>query len=899
MSSLGVSGEREREPARVHPIRVGAPGVAVLALWLVGLSAQAQETAPVEQRQLQALQVEKGPVLDGVLDDEVWKRASFIRDFLQKEPEQGTPASLRTEVAFVYDADALYVGARMFSVSSEDIETVMTRRDESGSAERFIISLDTYRDRRTAYSFAVTAAGVRVDWYHPDDHEYVRDLSFNPVWEARTTQVSDGWIAELRIPFSQLRFDAANEQVWGLNINRFIPRRNEDDFWVVVPRDVTGWSSHFGELSGIRGVAPSHRVELVPYVAGDLQVSSGANPRAGTPFENQRPYSGRVGLDGKVGLGPNLNLDLTVNPDFGQVDADPAQVNLTDFETIVDERRPFFTEGSQLFNNNNTNNNAPAYFYSRRIGAAPRLRASADFVEPPGASPIWGAAKLTGRLSSGLSLGALGAFTGEGSADTYDFATQEQGRVKLDSRTGYGVLRAQQELGKGSTVGATLTTVYRDIGEGEGRTLELTREAYTGGADFRLRLLGGEYIVSGYAGGSLVRGDPAAITRLQRSSARYFQRPDQTYVQLDPQATSMSGYALGAKVVRQSGEHWLWNSSIGVESPGFELNDLGRLGTTDDIDVNLGLTYRETNPGPLLRGYNLSLLGYGNWNHGGVRTVNQFVLSNAVTFLNFWEASLALTYLPRAFSDSLTRGGPLMQTPQGLEAELTLNNNSSGTQLWNVDALGWTYEDGSRGAILTGALTVQPFRNLRLSLEPVASLYTEARQYMATLGEGSAETYGKRYVFGTVLRRELALRLRANLFLTPDLSLEAYAEPFASSGVYSELGELARARGRLLRNYGEDGTSISRLEDGSWEVMDGERSFLLDDQDFNVRSFRANVVLRWEWRPGSTLFLVWQQDRSANELLGSALAPRALGDALLSPGGHTFAVKLTWWFPAG
>ncbi|MFY2561149.1 DUF5916 domain-containing protein [Corallococcus terminator] len=865
----------------------------------VALTARAQEGAPLDSRHLQAQQVEKGPVLDGVLDDEVWKRAVFTSDFLQKEPEQGLPASLKTEVAFVYDADALYVGARMSSMSLDDIETVMTRRDESGSAERLIISLDTYRDRRTAYSFAVTAAGVRVDWYHPDDHEYVRDLSFNPVWEARTTQTSDGWVAELRIPFSQLRFDAANEQVWGLNINRVIPRRNEEDFWVVVPRDITGWSSRFGELSGLRGVAPSHRIELLPYVAGDLRADAGENPRAGTPFENRRPYSARVGLDGKVGLGPNLNLDVTVNPDFGQIDADPAQVNLTDFEAIFDERRPFFTEGRQLFNNNNTNNAGPAYFYSRRIGAAPRLGASAAYVEPLKASTIWGAAKLTGRLSSGLSLGVLGAVTGDGYADTYDYDTREQARVKLDSRTGYSVLRAQQELSKGSTVGATLTTLHRDIGEGEGRTRELTREAYTGGADFRLRLLGGEYIVSGFAGGSLVRGEPEALLRLQRSSARYFQRPDQTYVHLDPEARSMSGYAVGAKVLRQSGEHWLWNGSVGVESPGFELNDLGRLSTTDDLDVNLGLTYRETNPGSLLRAYSLSLLGYGNWNHGGVRTVNQFVLSSEVTFLNFWEASLSLTYLPRAFSDALTRGGPLMQTPQGWEANLLLNNNVSSTQLWSLDALGWTYEDGSRGVTVTGAVTVQPLRNLRLSLEPVGSLYTEARQYMATLEDGREETYGRRYVFGTVRRRELALRLRANLFLTPDLSLEAYAEPFASSGVYSAPGELARARGRLLRGYGEDGTTLVRGDDGGWDVTDGARSFYLDNQNFNVRSFRSNVVLRWEWHPGSTLFAVWQQDRSASALLGNALAPRALGDALLSSGGHTFALKLTWWFPAG
>jgi hypothetical protein len=868
--------------------------LAALSVLLLGsFSARAQSSSAVGERRLEAVRVEQGPRVDGVLDDALWRRIPFTSDFLQKEPEQGKPSSLRTEVAFVYDAEALYVGARMASDKPEDIETVMTRRDESGSAERLIISLDTYRDRRTAYSFAVTAAGVRVDWYHPQDHEYVRDSSYSPVWEARTTQTSEGWVAELRIPFSQLRFNAAEEQVWGLNINRYIPRRNEDAFWVVVPRDVTGWSSHFGELTGIRGVAPSRRLEVVPYLAGDLQAASGANPRAGTPFASRRPYSGRAGLDVKMGLGPNLTLDATVNPDFGQVDADPALVNLSVFEPLLQERRPFFTEGSQLLNN--SSGYGPAYFYSRRVGGAPRLSAFADFVESPRASTIWGAAKLTGRLSSGLSLGALGAFTDDAFADTYDFASRTQDRVKLDSRTGFGVLRAQQELGPGgSVVGATFTTMYRHIGDGQGLTRQLAREAYSGGADFRLRL-GSDYFVSGYAGGSLVRGAPEAITRLQESSARYFQRPDQTYVRVNPGATALSGYTLGARVERVSGEHWLWNASANVVSPGFELNDVGRLNTADDLGAAVGLTYRETNPGRLLRNWELGLAADSSWNHGLTREASSLALTGSATFPNFWAGEFRVTYLPRALSDSLTRGGPLMQTGQGVDGEVTLESSFNDTTRWAVGGGAWAYELGTHGGFASAALILQPHRRLRLGLEPSVSLYTDGVQYVDTLEGGRAETFGKRYIFGAVQRREVALRLRANLFLSPDLSLEAYAEPFASSGSFSGFGELERAGGRTLRRYG----SFSRPADGGLELVDGGSTLRLDDPDFNLRSFRSNVVLRWEWRLGSTLFLVWQQDRSTPSARGNPLAPRFLGEALTSPGGHTFALKLSGWFPAG
>jgi hypothetical protein len=867
-------------------------------LLLGGALAHAQVPGP--RRTVSAVRVEQPPTLDGMLDDAAWGQATFTTDLIQKEPEQGLPATLRTEVAFVYDADALYVGARMFSDSAADIETVMTRRDESGVAERLIISLDTWKDRRTAYSFAVTAAGQRVDWFHPSDDEYDRDFSFNPVWQARTTLTGEGWVAELRIPFSQLRFNDAEEQVWGLNLNRYVPRRNEDDFWMVVPRHVTGWSSWFGDLTGVRGVRPSRRLELLPYVAGDWQVNSGRNPRAGTPFDSRRDWAGRVGGDAKVGLGPNLTLDATVNPDFGQLEADPAVVNLTAFEVVFDERRPFFTEGAQLF----SGNQGPSYFYSRRIGASPRLlgdlQSQRDFVEAPRASTLWGAGKLTGRLASGLSVGALAAVTGQSFADVYDFDTAQEGQVRLEPFTGYGVMRVQQELGDGaSVVGAMLTGVNRSVsptGRGESLTFNLPRQAYTASADAAFRLgEGGQYSLSAYAGGSHVSGTPEAMLRLQRSSARFYQRPDQTYVRVDPNATSLSGYTAGATLARVSGRHWLWSVGGYAESPGFELNDVGSLLTADDLQADLSLTYRDTEPGRWLRGLEVTLALSNNWNYGGVRQSTSLSSTVEATLPNFWTGSVTASYFPRALSDVLTRGGPLMQTGQGVDFIAELDNAYSATTRWNLNAKAWRYETGSHGATVGGSLSVQPTTRLRLSVEPGLSRYTEEPQYVATVDGGGEATYGRRYVFGAVDRHELFARLRVDFFVTPDLSVELYAEPFAASGRYHRFGELARARGRALVRYG-DGNATR--EDGRLRLVDGAgQSFEVDDPDFNLRSLRSNLVVRWEVRPGSTLFFVWQQDRSNDEALGRVLEPSALGNSFSAPGSHTFAVKLSWWLP--
>lgn len=553
------------------------------------------------RKQIRAIRVPSNVLaLDGRLDDEVWQEAFFVSDFLQKEPHEGAPPREKTEVGFLYDDDALYVGARMHSNNPEAIRALVTRRDKEGSSDQLIVSLDAYRDRRTAYSFGVTAAGVRIDYYHPRDDADERDYTFDAVWEAKTALDSGGWTTEMRIPFSQLRFNKRETQVWGVNLNRRIPSRNEDLFGVLIPKDDTGWASRFGELVGIEGIKPSRRLELLPYTAGNATFTSDTDPN--NPFDEKRDFVGRAGADFKMGLGPNATLFGTVNPDFGQVEADPAEVNLSQFETLFADRRPFFTEGFQFLGGTRLQGGTRStLFYTRRIGLPPRGHAEGDYIETPNSTTILGATKVTGRLASGLSIGALSALTARESAKTFDTATVSFDKTEVEPLTSFNVFRLQQEFGPStSTVGLMLTAVRRDVSADDSLAQRLSRQAYAGGGNWNLRFEGGKYELSGELGFSFIEGERGAIERVQRSSTHYFQRPDATHITLDPERTSLFGYLGLVQLRKKSGRHWLWEVRASTESPAFAPNDLALQFTSDDIDVRGNLRYRETKPTKLL-----------------------------------------------------------------------------------------------------------------------------------------------------------------------------------------------------------------------------------------------------------------------------------------------------------
>lgn len=847
--------------------------------------------AQLSDKQLTATRITERPRLDGHLDDSAWQAATFVSDFLQRQPNERATPTQRTEVAILFDNEALYIAAKLYHDNPSAIRATMTRHDRWGDADRFIVSLDTYRDRRTAYSFGVTAAGVRFDYYHAEDEQDEYDLSFDPVWDVRTHRDRDGWTAEMRIPFSQLRFTDQAEQVWGINLNRWMPDGNEDTYWVLIPQDETGWASRFGTLTGITRIRPSRRLEVLPYVASNATFREDVAPA--NPFGATSDMEQRIGGDVKMGLGSNLTLEATFNPDFGQVEADPAVVNLSAFEVFFNERRPFFTEGNQLLRGEGA-----TFFYSRRIGASPHGFPDEDFVDRPNNTTILAATKLTGRLPSGLSIGMLGAVTEREFARTFSASPDRFGRTEVEPLAGWGVLRLQQELGpSASTIGVSLTGIQRDLDANNSLDERLTRQAYSGGMDWNMRFRDGQYVFTGDAGFSYVDGSETTILRLQRSSARFYQRPDADHTTLDSTRTSMSGYRASMQFAKQSGRHWLWSVSGFASSPGFEINDVGRLRSTDNLSANVRLTYRDNQPSDWYQRYSLTLFSFANWTFDGERGWTEIALNTSVTWKNFWQSWTHVHFRPRSYSATLTRGGPLMQEGRDGHISIELSNNPADRFNWEIEVDHTWDEIGSGSFDAAVELAYRPQDRWQFSIEPGYRRSTNPQQYVTTLAGGPDATFGQRYVFGTIKRSTLSAEFRLTYAFTPQLSLELYAEPFAASGRYSRFGELPAPRSLRLRRYGTDGTTLIEHADGTVAISDGANAFTLPNRDFNILSMRSNVVLRWEWRAGSTLYFVWQQDRSDRDTVGRFVQPGDLFDSLTAPGDTFLALKITYWLP--
>lgn len=833
--------------------------------------------------------------LDGRLDDPIWRQVDFTDHFLQREPAEGASATEQTQVAFAYDDHALYVAARMYSPHPDQIQSTLSRRDNTGNSERLIISLDTYFDRRTAYSFAVTAAGVRLDYYHPDDRIYRRDYSYNPVWTAKTNVDSLGWTAEMRIPFSQLRFNKQKQQVWGLNINRYIPDKNEDDYWVMIRRDQSGWASNFGALVGIHDVVQPQRLEFLPYVAGDAKITGDPDPQ--NPFVSKVNMDGRIGGNLKFGIGPNLTVDATVNPDFGQVEADPAQVNLSAYETYFDEKRPFFTEGSQLLQGGGHAN----YFYSRRIGAAPSYHPDADYVDIKNNTSILGATKLTGRMPSGLSVGALAALTGREHAEVYNLSADHKETVNVEPLTGYGVLRMQQEFGSNSsTAGFILTGVQRDLSRSDTLADMLNKRALTGGADWNIRFSGGKYRLQGDAGFSYISGQAAAIAEVQQSSAHYYQRPDAGYLDLDTTRTWLSGFRGRLEVSQEEGEHWRWSIGGSTESPGFDLNDVGILRSADDIDASADLTYLDNTPGSWYYKYNIGIGMRSNWNYGGTLTGQNFELEGDVEFPSFWSVYLGTSFNPRTMDDHLTRGGPLMGSPRHWNVRTHISSNRGANINGSMFANYNSNEFGGWSSRVNFSISFRAGGRWQVSFSPHFSRRFDRRQYITTIETGGREgTYNQRYIFSDIDRTTLSTRFRVNYSFTPDLSVEMYAEPFTASGNYQNPGELPEPGSYDLNRYKNNPEYAYSRSGGEYNITDRRNGaqFSVDDPDFLVRSFRSNLVFRYQWRRGSTFYLVWQQNRFADLEQNRFVKPGDLVNALGETGDNLLAVKFTYWIP--
>ena len=831
--------------------------------------------------------------LDGRLLPGEWDAVVPATAFTQTEPLDGAPATERTEVFVMYDEDAIYIGARLWD-SSGRVSSRLGRRDSFMSdSDWFYVMLDSHHDHVSAYQFSVNPAGVKRDEKHaggrPDD-------SWDAIWEVATSVDSAGWSVEIRIPFSQLRFSPAAQQLWGIQFGRRISRLQEVTTFSHTPKSQPGGIARYGHLTGLANLRQGKRLEVLPYVLSRAEYT---RVKAGNPFRDGSDYFTGAGLDLRYSITPSLTLDATLNPDFGQVEVDPAVVNLSANETSLQEKRPFFMEGSNLFAFGGAER---GLFYSRRVGRSPQgsLPSGISHADRPDAATIIGAAKLTGRTAGGLSIGLLAAAADQEEAE-WLAADGTTGSTVVEPRTAYVVGRARQELRAGQTgVGAMATLVQRSLSD-EALERALRATAVTGGIDFTHFFRNRVWSVEGFAVLSHVRGSVPAMLRTQLSSSRYFNRPDADYLEVDSQATSLTGYAARLEVGRRAGLHWRGEAAVAMNSPALEINDAGFQTTVDRITSSLNITYLENQPGTVFRTWRVSLSGNADRNFGGDLINGRGSLNFNWGLLNYWGGMFSVTRSVDTWDDRLTRGGPVARDPGGFNISGNVNSDGRRRISGRLSANRSSGNSGSWHQGLSAGMTLRPAANWTISAGPRLDRSRSVAQYLTAVTDPlMAATFGRRYLFAGIHQTTFSVETRLDVNFTPDLSLELFAQPFVSTGDYGAVTQLAAARTATYQQFGRDiGTATydaeKRLHTVDPDGTGPAAPISLSDRDFTTRSLRGNAVLRWEWRPGSTLFVVWQQRRAGSNQSGEFdFGPNVRG-IFDAPPENFLVLKLNYW----
>jgi hypothetical protein len=828
------------------------------------------------------------PVIDGKLDDECWKTGEWAGNWTQFIPNEGAKPSYPTEMKILYDDRNLYVAFRAFDKEPGKIKRMAGVRDEF-AGDMIGVNFDSYRDYRTGFEFTITAWGQKIDLilFNPDNW----DVNWQAVWKGKVGTEDSAWVAELEIPFSQVRYSGKDEQVWGLHAWRWVSRLQEESDWEKQTKTGPGIIYNFGELKGIKGLKKSRRFELMPYSLGELKTMEKTE---GDPFtEKGRSWGGNIGLDAKVGISSNFTLDLTVNPDFGQVESDPSVMNLTAFETYYQEKRPFFLEGLTIFNYDFDNQ---YLFYSRRIGHSPSYTpAQTDslFVKSPNMTTILSAAKFSGTTSDGLSVGLIQSLTGPEYAkisDRYGNTTT----IKVEPLTSYTVARVQKGFNAGTTVlGGMLTSTNR-FGN-DGNLNFLTDNAYTGGLDLITRWKDKEYFLDARLVGSFVDGSSKSITDLQESSARYYQRPDAGYLNYDTSRTNLGGYGGKLKIGKGSKGFWRYATGISWLSPGLELNDIGYMTTVDQIDQQNEVSYFVNQPVSIFRTYNIKLEEINSWNFNATNLGSLAHLSLNSEFKNQWSFIANVIYHTPGYDTRILRGGYDMLMPAGIMASGTLASDQSkritAGMMYNYQSIG-----NSAGAtsIISPFLSVRPFMSLMLSISATYEDNRNDLQYVST-----ESYYGDpRYILGTIKQKTLGLTFRVDLNITPEFSIQYYGSPFVSRGIYSEFKRVTDPGSKEYSDRFKIFTDPV-LTDGRYyfdENNDLTADYSVANPDFNFHQFRSNLVAKWEYRLGSFIYFVWSSERT-----GLSEDPSvSMGDSFkqlkkVFP-DNIFLIKLNYWF---
>ena len=767
------------------------------------------------------------PKLDGILNDEIWKTAPLHEGFRQREPDEGEPASERTTFQIAYDDEALYFAVMCYDSEPDKIVARLVRRDNHIESDKITISLDPHYNQQNGFWFTVYSSGSVTDGVVSDSDQW--DNTWDGVWEVKIRIHKNGWAAEYKIPFHVLHFSPKSEYTWGLQVGRYISRRKEQDYWRFIKRSEPGWVSRFGDLIGIKDIRPSRHLEFLPYAMGR------------TTLNRRTELWGNLGTDIQYGITTGTTFNATINPDFGQVEADPATLNLSAYEEFFEERRPFFVKGASIFGSNDYN-----FFYARRIGRQPGyfdLPQGAKELSRPEATTILGAAKIVGRTNK-TSFGIMEAVTAREYAqiEVLVDGKRTQRDHLIEPLTNYFVGRVKQDVLKGNSyIGLIMTAVNR----------QASNPAYVGGLDWDLKFAKDQYLIGGTVAAS----------------------------QAGKLKESKSGYLTHLEFVKRGG--WLrFDTDFKATSPGLEINDIGYRRRADTVEWNYDLTARKEKPFGIFRRVVFGLYGWRIWNYDRVSINRYSEIWTYCELKNYWNYDLWVGRNLESFNDDDTmRGGTLIRRTPGWWIYTQLSTDSRKRVRLYLNPIFASGDDGQYYDYDVNVhLHIRAASNVEFSIGPRYAYQFREAQWVKLVEENVNGRIKKHYIYGELTSRTLDLTTRVNISFTPTLSLQFYVQPFIAIGDYTDFKELIEPKSYRFKPY-----------------------TLNENHDFHRRSLRGNTVLRWEFRPGSTLFLVWSQSREAalESVQEADLDFRPLhrlGSSFTDNGENIFLIKCRYWF---
>jgi len=838
------------------------------------------------------------PRIDGSLDEPFWQNeGEWSEKFSQVIPFERVYTASWTRMKIFYDDQNLYVGVYCKDQHPETMNAFIGNRDDNSNGDLISIAFDTYHDYRVAPEFNINLGGNKTDLTVTDKLSV--NLSWNAVWEARThiNLPDSSWTAELRIPFSQLRYNQQNpEGIWGLHVRRIIRRNNEVQNWSLIPIKNNGHVFSFGEMHGMRDLPKPRGVEFVPYLMGK-HIREPHIPQS--PFQKGRRWGGNAGIDAKVAV-RDFTLDLTVNPDYGQVELDPSVMNLTAYEVFYEEKRPFFLEGKHILEFEN--NDDGMMFYSRRIGAMPSYQPQNidnidHFASTPTFIPILGAMKLTGTNRNGLTVGLLESVT----AQTLSRVRRNgvYGSEVTEPLTNYTVARVQKNWDGNTLVGGMFTSVNRHLSK-EHLQHRLIRDAFTAGVDVTHYFANRLYYIDAKGMVSSLHGTPEALLNTKKNAVHYFHRESgASYLSLRPGSASMHGTGGYLKVGRKGNAQWNFSQTFSWSSPGFDLNDVGYMQQTDYMLNESEIAFRKTDPWGPFRAAGINLTQKNRWNYGGDPVNNDVAIQwRSLSIRHRIEMDFKETFSWNTVDSRRLRGGPDMRYNANFETNLSINTDRARRVVYKLiyDARHYPTEETSYNQVHP-SLIFRIGNHLRLTGQFDYAWNTDNLQYVASTASSSDEEEKTAYIMGRMKQKTYGVTLNLQYNVTPDISIQYYGAPFTSVAAYDRFKLAANTRSRT---YTDRFVSLAdeniNLQDGQYTVMHEGGQLSFANPDFSFNEFRSNLVARWEYLPGSTVYLVWEHNQSFQDNL---YRPRWDGnlDRLLGlPSTDTFMMKISYWF---